>query len=107
MDPMSPAAPRLSQDPWVEWGAAQVTLEGETVCGDRHLVKPFPGGVLAVVVDGLGHGVEAAAAARVAVAELEAHAREPVITLLERCHQILTPTRGAAISLASFNTTYG
>jgi hypothetical protein len=58
-------------------------------------------------VDGLGHGVEAAAAARVAVAELEAHAHEPAITLLQRCHQILRPTRGAAISLASFSTTYG
>lgn len=107
MDPLSPAAPRLSPKPWVEWGAAQATLEGQTVCGDGHLVKPFDGGVLTVVVDGLGHGVEAAAATQVAVATLEAHAHEPAITLLQRCHQALRSTRGAAISLASLNTTYG
>ena len=107
MDPISPAAPRLRPEAWVEWGAAQSTLEGETVCGDRHLVKLFSGGVLTAVVDGLGHGVEAGAAAQVAVAELEVHVHEPVIALLERCHRALRPTRGAAISLASFSTTYG
>ncbi|HXI38530.1 MAG TPA: SpoIIE family protein phosphatase [Bryobacteraceae bacterium] len=107
MDPISPAASRLSPEPWVEWGASQITFEGETVCGDRHLVQPFDGGVLTVVLDGLGHGVEAAAAAQVAIATLEVHAHEPAITLLQRCHQALRPTRGAAISLASFNTTYG
>jgi len=107
MDPISPAAPQLSPDPWVEWGVAQIPLEGQTVCGDLHLVKSFADGVLTVVVDGLGHGVEAAAAAQVAVATLEAHAHEPAITLLQRCHQALIPTRGAAISLASFNATYG
>jgi serine phosphatase RsbU (regulator of sigma subunit) len=82
-------------------------LEGQPVCGDLHLVKSFADGVLTVVVDGLGHGVEAAAAAQVAVATLETHAHEPAITLLQRCHQALKPTRGAAISLASFNATYG
>ena len=107
MDPISQAAPQLSPDPWVEWGVAQITLEGQTVCGDLHLVKSFADGILTVVVDGLGHGVEAAAAAQVAVATLEAHAHEPAITLLQRCHQALKPTRGAAISLASFNATYG
>src|SRR5207245_3038164 len=60
-----------------------------------------------VVVQGLGRGVKACAAGQVAVATLETHAHEPAITLLQRCHQALKPTRGAAISLASFNATYG
>lgn len=107
MDPITPAASRLSPQSWVEWGAAQITLAGETMCGDRHLVQPFDAGVLTAVVDGLGHGVEASAAAQVAVANMGAHPCEPVITLLQRCHQALKPTRGAAISLASFNTMYG
>jgi len=107
MDPITSAVPRLSPQPWVEWGVAQITLEGETVCGDRYLVQPFDGGVLTAVVDGIGHGVEAAAAAQVAVANLGAHPYEPVITLLQRCHEALRPTRGAAVSLASFNTMYG
>ncbi len=107
MDTISLAAPRLSPEARVEWGAAQSTLEGQSVCGDRHLVKVFDGGVLAAAIDGLGHGVEAGAAAQVAVGELEAHAHEPVMALMERCHQALRPTRGAAISLASFSTTYG
>jgi len=50
-------------------------LPGEVVCGDRHLIKPTTDGVLAAVVDGLGHGDEATAAAKTAIAVLESHAK--------------------------------
>src|SRR5262249_23046310 len=63
--------------------------------------------VLVGAVDGLGHGEEAAAAARIAVAILEGHAGESVITLFRRCHERLVSTRGAVMSLASFNTVDG
>lgn len=88
-------------------GVAQTPLPGETVSGDRHLITPFAGGVLVAVVDGLGHGAEAAFAAETAAATLARHAEEPVIALLKRCHEALRQTRGAAMSLASLSTDYG
>lgn len=54
-------------------------------------------------IDGVGHGREAAAAARLAVSVLERHAREPVITLIKRCHEALARTRGVVMTLAYLN----
>lgn len=87
----------------LEWGAAQMALPGQTESGDRLLVKPFPDGVLTAVVDGLGHGREAALAASAAVSILERYAGESVISLVRRCDEGLRKTRGAVMSLASFN----
>jgi len=87
----------------VEWGLAAHTLAGNTESGDRHLVRPFPRGALLAAVDGIGHGDEAAVAARIAVATLDSHWEESVISLLQRCHEALSWTRGAVISLASYN----
>jgi serine phosphatase RsbU (regulator of sigma subunit) len=76
---------------------------GEAACGDVAVVRPFRRGALVAVIDGLGHGEEAAHAARLAAAELEAHAPESVIALIRRCHAALRGTRGVVMSLASFN----
>ncbi len=76
---------------------------GQVVSGDRSVVAPFPNGVLAAVVDGLGHGAQAAAAAEIAAATLQAHASEPVIPLVRRCHDALARTRGVVLTLASLN----
>ncbi len=57
--------------PLIEWGVAAQPLEGEAESGDLHVVQRFPKGVLVAAVDGLGHGPEAAAAARSAVATLK------------------------------------
>jgi phosphoserine phosphatase RsbX len=59
--------------------------------------------VLIGVVDGLGHGDEATAAARIATAVLEQHAGEPVISLVQHCHRALQRTRGVVMTLVSFN----
>lgn len=88
----------------VEWGEAGSALEGG-VSGDLLVVASFPGGALVAVLDGLGHGVEAAAASRKAARLLEANAHEPVTLLVERCHEELRRTRGAVMSLASFDVT--
>jgi phosphoserine phosphatase RsbX len=107
MDPIKPAATAFASGSFLEWGVAQIALEGEKVCGDRHLVSPFQDGLLVAVIDGLGHGSEAAAAAQLAVETLESHASESAIRLLARCHEALRSTRGAAVSLASVNTAFG
>ena len=87
----------------LEWGVAALTLPGETASGDLHLVKSVSGGALVAVVDGLGHGEEAASAARTAVATLEQHADDAVQALLERCHWALKGTRGVVMSVASID----
>src|SRR3989442_1880853 len=84
----------------IEWGVASLALPGEAESGDRHLVKPVGTGVLVAVVDGLGHGAEAAAAAQAAVAALERHATESPVPLVERCHRALQGTRGVVMSVA-------
>jgi serine/threonine protein phosphatase PrpC len=86
----------------LEVGVASRALH-EGACGDRHVLQPFAGGALLGVLDGLGHGAEAAEAARRAVAVLERHAQESVIGLTRRCHHELGGTRGAVMSLASFD----
>src|SRR3989449_4254272 len=87
----------------IEWGVASLALPGEAESGDRHLVTPVGTGVLVAVVDGLGHGAEAASAAKAAVAALERHATESPAPLLERCHRALKGTRGAVMSVAAFS----
>jgi serine/threonine protein phosphatase PrpC len=66
-------------------------------------VQPYTNGVLVAVVDGLGHGEQAASAADLAVTILSQHAHESVNALCKRCHDGLRETRGAVMSLASFN----
>src|SRR6266571_213760 len=87
----------------IEWGVASLALPGEAESGDRHLVKPVGTSVLVAVVDGLGHGAEAASAAQAAVAALERHASESLVGLVERCHRALKGTRGAVMSVAAFS----
>jgi serine phosphatase RsbU (regulator of sigma subunit) len=89
--------------PQIVWGVAARALPGQGESGDRHLLRSFSNGLLIGVVDGLGHGAEAAIAADLAIATLEVSPHEPVISLLKRCHEALKSTRGVVISLASFN----
>lgn len=84
----------------MEWGVASRALTGEAECGDLHLVKPVPAGLLIAVTDGLGHGHEAAAASQIAIATLEEHAYQPIVTLVRRCHEALKGTRGVVMSIA-------
>ena len=99
---MSPTA--FHRSPFIEWGVATQPIPGQTVCGDLHLVKPFAYGALVAVVDGLGHGDEAIAVARIAINVLKEQADQSVITLVKRCHEALIKTRGVVLTLASFNT---
>ena len=50
----------MSSPPFLEWGVAAQALPGEAISGDRHVMQAFPSGALVAVIDGLGHGEEAA-----------------------------------------------
>ncbi len=85
---------------FLDWGVATRAL-GPGESGDRHLVAFTPRGALIAVMDGLGHGPEAAFAADVAARVLERHATEPLEALLKRCHAELKHTRGVVMTLAT------
>src|SRR5690606_18180403 len=80
----------------VEWAVADRALQEES--GDLHVVAPFDGGVVVAVIDGLGHGPEAAHAARGAATVVTANAGAPLDSLLRGCHDALHHTRGVAMS---------
>jgi len=93
--------------PMIESGVAKYALSSEGESGDHHLVRCSPSGVLVVAIDGIGHGTEAATAAKMAVSFLESDPEEPIISLVEQCHEKLRSTRGAVLSIASIDPTQG
>jgi len=86
---------------------AKSILPGQGESGDRHLVCCAGDGILIAAIDGIGHGEEAANAAEAAISILKASPDEPVISLLERCHEGLRSTRGVVLSLASIDPKHG
>jgi len=97
----------IISEPLVAWGVAARPLPGQAVSGDLHLVKSFSSGVLIAVLDGIGHGAEAAAAAWIGAAVLENHAGEPPVSLVKHCHTALAKTRGVVLTLASVDPLAG
>jgi serine phosphatase RsbU (regulator of sigma subunit) len=91
----------------VDYGVANSILPGEDESGDRHVVCCKGDGVLIAAIDGIGHGDEAAIAAEVAVSILKTSPDEPVISMVERCHEGLRLTRGVVLSLASIDPQHG
>lgn len=87
----------------VECGVAQVAHPDQIEPGDGYLVEPFPEGVLISVVDGLGHGPKAVHATQTALEVLKPHSQDEPLSLMQRCHQAMSRTRGAVISIASLN----
>lgn len=93
--------------PLVEYGVAKFVLPGQVESGDHHLVRCQDNGVLIAAIDGIGHGEEAAMAAKTAVSILKAGGDEPVLSLVRRCHEGLRATRGVVLSLASIEMEHG
>jgi negative regulator of sigma-B (phosphoserine phosphatase) len=93
----------LSRSPYLEWGVADAAMMGQQSSGDLHVVCARGDGAVVAVVDGLGHGPEAQVAAQRAVATIDQHCDQSVISLIRLCHKALIGTRGVAMSIASFN----
>ena len=86
----------------IEWGVASLTLAGQMVSGDAYTIKKSGNDVLVAVIDGLGHGEEAAEAARIAVAALTSVDSDDLFFLVRHSHEVLARSRGVVLSLASF-----
>ena len=92
---------QLQKPSCIDYGVALRPAWGETVCGDAFVVKSFKRNILLAVIDGAGHGPEAAAAAAAAAAVLAHYGHKPLTQLVEHCHRVLSWSRGVAMTLIS------
>ena len=101
----TPLVRHTERDALVDVGAVCLPIDGETVCGDGWAVTQTSDRAVILLVDGLGHGASAAAAADVAIATfrtLVAHSPREIVTAL---HEALRATRGAALGVADVMAT--
>lgn len=81
-------------------GAVSLPHPAERVCGDAWAVHATRDAAVLLVADGLGHGPQAAAAAEAAMASFAADPDRPPAEIVERSHEALRQTRGAAMAVA-------
>ena len=92
------APPTASLDD--RFGVVCVPLRGETECGDAWRIVADKQRTAVLLVDGLGHGPEAAAAAAAATKSFSEHASGPADRVLVALDAAIRGTRGAALSIA-------
>jgi serine phosphatase RsbU (regulator of sigma subunit) len=80
---------------------------GETVNGDAWQVDWDEDVCRIAVIDGLGHGPQAAAAARAATTDLASYPGRDPVSAIQGCHEALKGTRGAALLVASVDVGVG
>ncbi|MBN2246778.1 MAG: SpoIIE family protein phosphatase [Candidatus Aminicenantes bacterium] len=82
-------------------GAASRPKPGEKINGDSYFIRHLSSqATLAAVVDGLGHGIDAHEASRLAVRSLDAKADLPLPEIIAYTHKTLIGTRGATVGAA-------
>jgi len=101
-------AGRCAPPAWpLSFGAVSVAKLAEDPCGDAWSVRQGHQSIATLMVDGLGHGLFAAEAARAAVAVWTKQATRPVADALAVIHDGLRHTRGAAGALAQLDLENG
>jgi anti-sigma regulatory factor (Ser/Thr protein kinase) len=98
--------PARETDEW-DVGGINVPLPGEEICGDAWVVRCHDGGIDVMLVDGLGHGREAAKASMAAVNAFLANRGRSPAQHLEAADSALQSTRGAAMGVAVINPRRG
>jgi anti-sigma regulatory factor (Ser/Thr protein kinase) len=88
-------------------GGVNVPLRGEEICGDAWSVRCDDNGAEVMMVDGLGHGPEAAKAAAAAAAEFLARTGRSPAEALDAADAALQSTRGAAMGVAAIDVRRG
>lgn len=84
-------------------GTMCLPIASEDLCGDGWGIDEHAGGATVLVVDGLGHGPGAAAAAQAAIATLCDTGSRPADLLMQAMHEALRQTRGAAAAVATLD----
>ena len=91
----------------LQWAVARFVTPGNRDSGDLEIVQPYDGGIVIGVVDGIGHGSDAAAAAAIARDAIAQQPQDSPIALVVRCHEALRLTRGVVLSIASIDLRHG
>ena len=92
----------------IEWARAGRPLPTEYTSGDRGIAVDLGGeAALFGLVDGLGHGPEAATAALRAIDVVKSASFKRLEVLLQLCHRTLEGTRGVAMTLARIDFATG
>jgi anti-sigma regulatory factor (Ser/Thr protein kinase) len=73
---------------------------GETVCGDSWSIAEENGVISVLMVDGLGHGIEAAKASDAAVAAFDQSPFDSLTEIMQRIDRQMRGTRGGAVAVA-------
>ena len=94
--------PPLATD-LLDYAVAGRPIDPSGLSGDMYAVLNTERGLLVALVDGLGHGADAARAARHALAAIDEAPDRPLPWLIEDCHAALRATRGVAIVLAALD----
>jgi anti-sigma regulatory factor (Ser/Thr protein kinase) len=81
-------------------GGLTVPLKGERISGDKWTVCELNGAIYCLLVDGLGHGFEAAEAANLAVSRFRENLSNQPAAMLKILHNSLRGTRGAVAAVA-------
>lgn len=87
----------------LEYGVICRPITGEEVCGDSWALAQRDPNDLVMVVDGLGHGLNAADAAYAALGVFREHKGSSIMEILELAHGALRSTRGAAMAIAEIS----
>ncbi|HLS47127.1 MAG TPA: anti-sigma regulatory factor [Gemmatimonadales bacterium] len=95
--------PPEAADGTAEIGAVCLPVAGETASGDGWAALTRPARTALLVVDGLGHGINAAAAADRARDHFSRNAARAPGEILSILHDALRATRGAAAAVASID----
>ncbi len=85
-------------------GAICKPMPGETRCGDGWGCELLADRCILVLVDGLGHGTAAAAAAELAIASVRQHRAKGPAAIVQYAHDALRATRGAALAVAEVDS---
>jgi len=91
----------------VEVAGIAVPFPGEQRCGDAWTCESMPGRTVALVVDALGHGWNAAEAAQEALSAFRKRAHARPGEILSFIHDALRKTRGAVAAVAEIRPSEG
>lgn len=91
----------------LELAGVAVPVSGEIFCGDALYWEQKPDRTMVIVIDGLGHGRDAAEAAEEGIRIFRKYSDEGPASILSRTHDALKKTRGAAASIAEIRPLAG
>lgn len=94
---------RAPEERIVRCGVASRARPGEDATGDRYVIKHHGDEVVIAVIDGLGHGREAARAAEMAVEVISSIPTDDLIEIVNETHRQLQGSRGVVMTVISLN----